>query len=297
MTIGTNTAEKLPFKVPRMSESDFRRLCDFIYAQCGINLSPAKKTMLTGRLLKRLRILGIPSFGQYYDYVSSPKGGSEELVHMIDVVTTNKTDFFREPEHFDILYNQSLPDLVHDRRESPLKKLRIWSAGCSTGEEPYSLAMVLAEFFSENQNRGDFSLLATDISSRVLAIAKEGIYPQNSVDPVPSLMKKKYLMRGNGSKKGLCRIVAELRNRVTFQRLNFNDGRQFGFKTNMDIIFCRNVIIYFDRQTQAKLFEKFYAQLVPGGYLFIGHSETLHGINDKFIPVATSVYRKPDRYK
>jgi chemotaxis protein methyltransferase CheR len=275
-----------------MSDWDFNRFRELIYEQCGINLSKAKKTMLTARLRKRLRSLNMDSFGDYYDYVSSVKGRTHEIVQMLDVVSTNKTDFFREPKHFESLSKEILPDIVRSGRWRPGSRLNVWSAGCSSGEEPYTIAMVLAEFISRNR-AGDFSVLATDISTRVLDKAKKGIYPEGIIDPVPPILKHNYLMRGTGTQKGFCRIVPELRNRVRFQRLNLNNGRGFGIKTRMDIIFCRNVIIYFDRETQKRLFRKFYEQILPGGYLFIGFSESLHGINDRFKALAVAIYRKP----
>jgi chemotaxis protein methyltransferase CheR len=274
-----------------MSEKDFRRFRDFIYDQCGINLAPKKKMMLTGRLSKRLRNLGMSSFAEYFDYVTSSRGRSEELIRMINAVSTNKTDFFREPKHFDFLIDQALPHLVRSGRTTSNRRINVWSAGCSSGEEPYTLAMVLSEFFRTTGMEG-FSIYATDISTRVLAIAQKAIYPESSVESVSWRLKQKYLMKGKGSQEGFCRIVPELRKSVRFQRLNLIEGRHFGLRIEMDIIFCRNVIIYFDRITQIRLFEKFYNQLKPGGYLFIGHSETLHGINDQFVPVGVAVYRK-----
>ena len=289
------SAERSRDSVPHgfvMSNRDFRRFSEFIYEQCGVKLPPAKRTMLTVRLNKRLRALNMTSFRKYFEYVSGPDGRSGELVRMIDVVTTNKTDFFREPKHFEFLNRQALPGIMGANRRKGRKRLNIWSAGCSSGEEPYTLAMLLSEFF-EREKEGDYGILATDISTRVLEIAKKGIYPERVIAPIPAILKRRYLMRGKGSSKGLFRVAPELRNRVSFQRLNLNTGRSFEVKTLMDIIFCRNVIIYFDRDTQIRLFEKFYEQLVPGGYIFIGHSETLHGINDRFVPVTVAVYQKP----
>jgi chemotaxis protein methyltransferase CheR len=274
-----------------MSQGDFLRFKDYIYSECGINLVPAKKTMLTVRLSKRLRALGMSSFDEYFEYVSRSEGRSDELVQMIDVVTTNKTDFFREPRHFEFLRKKVLPEFFQYGQKTTSKSIKVWSAGCSTGEEPYTLAMVIADFISRI-GKGEFSLLATDISTRVLETARKGIYSENLVDPVPVPLKHKYLMRGKGPRKGYCRIVPEIRNRIRFHRLNLIEGRNFGIKTQMDIIFCRNVIIYFDRKTQVKLFDKFFEQLKAGGFLFIGHSESLHGINDRFIPVGRTAYRK-----
>jgi chemotaxis protein methyltransferase CheR len=275
-----------------MSNHDFRLFRELIYEQCGINLTAAKKTMLAARLRKRLRCLGMDSFGQYYDYVSGAKGRTGELVHMLDVVSTNRTEFFREPKHFDYLLEEALPHMVQSGCWKRGRRLNVWSAGCSSGEEPYTIAMVLAQFVSRNGS-GDFSILATDISARMLNIARKGIYPESAVEKVPPALKHRYMMRGKGTQKGYCRIVPELRDCLQFRRINLNDGRNFGIRIQMDIVFCRNVIIYFDRQTQKNLFEKFYAQMVPGGYLFIGHSETLHGINDRFKSVSVATYRKP----
>ncbi|MCP4578981.1 MAG: chemotaxis protein CheR, partial [Deltaproteobacteria bacterium] len=173
----------------------------------------------------------------------------------------------REPKQFDYLAQTALGETICNEKRALRKSLLVWSAGCSTGEEPYTLAMVVANFMDGKQN-GNYSILATDISTRVLGVAKEATYAEAEVAPVPLTLKKKYLMRGKGPRKGFARIVPSLRKRVSFQRLNLNKGNHFGIRTPMDIIFCRNVIIYFDRQTQTKLFEKFYAQLAPGGYMF-----------------------------
>ena len=299
----SGVAAESAFKNITMSDRLFKRFSEFIYKECGIKLPPAKKTMLTVRLSRRLRALGMNSFGQYYDYVCNPKNRSGERVRMIDAVSTNKTEFFREPAHFDFLGRQALPDLVGSMHNGSRKKLKIWSAGCSSGEEPYTLAMVLSEFFNGRQNKAQadakpttrpldqFSILATDISTQVLETAKNAIYPKRIVEPVPTMMKQRYFMRGKGAQSGFYRVVPELRSRINFQRFNLIN-EDFNLEENMDVIFCRNVIIYFDRQTQIKLFEKFYNQLVPGGYLFIGHSESLHGINDRFRLVANTTYRK-----
>jgi chemotaxis protein methyltransferase CheR len=275
-----------------MHDRDFRRFRELIYNICGINLTEVKKTMLASRLRKRLRALGIESFEQYYNYVSSEKGFNDECVYMLDAVSTNKTDFFREPKHFDYLKNHALPSLISAGRWGQGRNINIWSAGCSSGEEPYTIAMTLADFVSRNR-AGDFSILASDISTRVLKIARMGIYQESSTQCVPDGIKRRFFLKGKGSQEGLCRVVPEIRNKIQFSRINLNNGEDFGIRTRMDIIFCRNVIIYFDRETQKRLFNKFYNQLNPGGYLFIGHSETLHGISEQFVPVAVASYMKP----
>lgn len=279
-------------EITAMSDRTFSRFSNFIHAELGIKMPGSKKIMLQSRLHKRMRSLDIKSFDDYYDYVFNSTAKQEELTHMVNVVTTNKTDFFREPKQFDYLAQTALAETILNEKKALRKRLLVWSAGCSTGEEPYTLAMVVADFM-EGRRDGEFSILATDISTRVLETAREAIYPEKIVAPVPMRLKKKYLMRGNGPQKGFARIVPNLRKKVSFQRLNLNKGNHFGIRTPMDIIFCRNVIIYFDRQTQTKLFEKFYAQLAPGGYMFIGHSETLQGIDGRFRAVGPSIYRKP----
>ena len=274
-----------------LSDRDFSRFSEFIYSECGIRMPPAKKTMLEARLQKRLRKLGIPNFHDYADYLFSKEGTEQELVHLIDVVTTNKTDFFREPGHFDHLVAHALPELIRTKGAGVRRPLAIWSAGCSSGEEPYTLSMVLSEF-AEREPGFSFSILATDICTTVLDKAKMAIYDEERVEPVPPVLRHKYLLRGKGERRGLVRIAPELRSRVKFRRLNFMDA-DFGMREQMDIIFCRNVIIYFDKQTQECLLNKFCRHLVPGGYLFMGHSETLSGLDVPVEQVASTIYRKP----
>jgi len=273
-----------------MSDKEFSLFSTLIYSHLGIKMPPVKKLMLTSRLLKRLKALGIKTYKDYYDYLCSDKGQSEEFNKMFDAVTTNKTDFFREPDHFDILVKRVLPDLVQSENFIERKMINIWSAGCSSGEEAYTLTMVMSEFFSGNKSK--YSILATDISPKVLQAGYDAIYTESTILPIPVALRQKYLMRGTGDKIGLFRIIPALRERVTFKQLNLMDDN-FNVSKQMDIIFCRNVIIYFDKETQIELFEKFYKHLVPGGYLFIGSSETLYGINNNFLPVGPTVYRKP----
>lgn len=276
-----------------LTEKDFLRLSAFIHAECGIKLAGGKKVMIEARFQKRLRALGMKSFSEYCAYLFSPEGMQRELHHMIDVVTTNKTDFFREPTHYDFLVEKVLPERVTARGAGPGKKLTIWSAGCSTGEEPYTLAMVMNEFAERCTGFGfTWSILATDISTRVLEKAKQAVFEAERALPIPDPLKRKYLLKSRDRAKGLVRIVPELREAVQFRRLNFMDD-DFGLREMIDIVFCRNVIIYFDRPTQAKLLNKFCRQMVPGGYLFMGHSETLHGLDVPLVQVAPTVYRKP----
>ncbi len=273
-------SDNTPSNQATMSNKDFSRLKEFIYKECGINIVDSKKTMLESRLQKRLRRLNLKSFSQYCDYLFSPQGIEEELTDMINQVTTNKTDFFREPAHFEYLRRKVLPELTR-----PGKTITVWSAGCSSGEEPYTLAMVLKEFGC------NFIIFATDISTKVLDKARLAVYDKEQINPVPPAMKKKYLLVSKDKTKNLYRVVPELRAHVRFRRLNFMDG-DFGFREPIDIIFCRNVIIYFDKPTQEKLLNKFCDYLSPNGYIFMGHSETLLGMDVPLVQSAPTIYRR-----
>ncbi len=276
-----------------LSDREFSRLSEFIHGECGIKMPLAKKTMLESRLQKRIRKLGLSSFREYTDYLFSPDGIKNELVNMINVVTTNKTDFFREPRHFEFLVQKTLPDLINRYDAGISRKLMIWSAGCSTGEEPYTLAMVLRDF-TESCMSGNlhYTILATDISTQVLEKARQAVYRHEIASTIPMDMKKKYLLKSKDRNKNLVKISKAVREKVNFRRLNFLEGN-FGMREPLDIIFCRNVLIYFDRATQEKLLNRFCSHLVPGGYIFLGHSETLHGINVPLTQVAPTTYRKP----
>lgn len=278
------------FSHVRLSEKEFRRLGEFIHSEYGIKMPPSKKTMLEARLQKRLRALEMGSFSEYCSYLFSPEGMKSELVHMVDVVTTNKTEFFREPTHFTYLVEKVVPDLRSRSGAGARRPLMIWSAGCSTGEEPYTIAMALVEH-AGSAGRLNFAVLASDISTQVLDRAREAIYPEARVQPVPPHLRRKYFMRSKDRSRGLVRVVPELRSMVRFRRINFMEG-DFGMREPMDIIFCRNVIIYFDRRTQERLLNRLGGHLIPGGYLFMGHSETLSGLDVPFVPAAPTVYRK-----
>jgi chemotaxis protein methyltransferase CheR len=274
-----------------MSDREYERLSSVIYGECGIKMPRSKKVMLEARLRKRLRALGLASFSRYCEFLFSREGLENELINMIDVVTTNKTDFFREPRHYDFLTTVAVPGLMDLYGAGMRRELKIWSAGCSTGEEPYTIAMVLSEF-RETYPAFEFMILGTDISTRVLDRAARAVYKMERADTVPSPMKKKYLLRSRDRQKNLIKIVPELRGCVRFRRLNFM-AEDFGMREPMDIIFCRNVIIYFDRPTQERLLNRLYDHLIPGGYLFMGHSETLSGLRVPLVSAGPTVYRKP----
>lgn len=275
-----------------MSSGDFMRLSRFIHQECGIRITDAKKTMIEARLQRRLKKLGLKTYVDYCDYLFSPKGLEEELAFMIDEVTTNKTDFFREPAHFRFLTDRALPELMKKYGSVAGKSLNIWSAGCSSGEEPYTLAMVLKEFGERlRQSEFRFLILATDVSGAVLNKAEMAVYEEERVEPVPSEYRRKYFLRSKDASRGVVRVVPELRKHVKFRRLNFMDD-DFGFKESQDIIFCRNVIIYFDRPTQERLLNRFCRSLSKGGYIFMGHSETLFGMDLPLVPVVPTVYKR-----
>jgi chemotaxis protein methyltransferase CheR len=275
-----------------MSDNDFGRLSRFIEKEYGIKLPDSKKTMLEGRLRKRLRHLGMGSFTDYCEYLFSGRGVDDEIVHMVNVVTTNKTDFFREPNHFEFLSRTALPDVISRQESRAGKTFTVWSAGCSSGDEPYTLAIVLTEFFEGLPGPGwKICIEATDISTQVLEKAMRGIYEEEKIAPIPLHLRKKYLLRNKNKDQKLVRIAPELRALIKFRRLNLLDA-DFGFREKIDIIFCRNVIIYFDRETQGNVLKKMHHCLNPGGFLFLGHSETINGLNLPFNPVAPTVYRK-----
>ena len=273
-----------------LTNADFNRIRSLVYDQAGINLNSDKKTMLEIRIRRRLRNLDITSFSDYCKYVFGPDGGETELVHLIDAVTTNKTDFFREPGHFDYLTSKALPDLA--ARYGTARKSVVWSAGCSTGEEPYTLCMVLSEYAQAHPGF-DFHILATDISTEVLEKARKGIFKSEVVAPVPADLRRKYFMRSRDPHSNLLRIVPELRARVEFRRLNFMDS-DYGLTESPEVIFCRNVIIYFDRPTQVRILQKLTFPLARGGYFFSGHSESLQGMDLPLMVAGPSLYKKKD---
>jgi chemotaxis protein methyltransferase CheR len=271
-----------------LSAPDFDRLRALIHTESGISLSQEKKTMLEVRLRRRLHSLHFSSCAEYCGYLFASDTRDKELVYLIDAVTTNKTDFFREPEHFEYLVSKALP--VLDARNGADRRSLVWSAGCSTGEEPCTLAMVLNEY-AQTHPGFRFSVLATDISTAVLDKARLGIFKAEVVRPVPQNLRKKYLMRSRDPGSDLLRVVPELRAKIEFRRVNFMDA-DYGLSEPPEIIFCRNVIIYFDRQTQVRLLEKLIRQLIPGGYFFSGHSESLQNMDLPLVSAGPAIYRK-----
>jgi chemotaxis protein methyltransferase CheR len=268
-----------------LSDKEFLKFSKLVYEKCGINLHDGKKELVRARLSKRLRQTGIKDYKAYYKYLSEDESG-QEINCLMDVISTNLTSFFREEKHFDFLRTKALPYY----QQNGIKGLRLWSAGCSSGEESYSLAIALLEYFGE---RLPFkaSILATDISSVVLSKAITGIYSQERLKRIPMPVIRKYFQKGYGKQSGNYRVKLIVRELIQFKYFNLMEPFQFNDPFN--IIFCRNVMIYFDKNTQQLLVDKFYHSLAPGGYLLIGHSEGLTGIEHRFQYTGPSIYQKP----
>jgi chemotaxis protein methyltransferase CheR len=269
-----------------LSDKEFKQLSNFIQSNYGIKMPPAKKIVLQGRLHKRLKELQISDFKTYVDFVFS-KNGENEIVHMMDVVSTNKTDFYREPIHFEFLEKELLPTLFQMHGRGSIK---LWSAGCSSGEEPYTLAIVLQEFKEKNPGF-DFQILATDISTQVLQQGANAVYKEEKINIVPNNLKKKYFLRSKDHANPQVRIVKSLRDKVSFQRLNFMD-QTYHINDAFDIIFCRNALIYFERDNQETVINKLAGKLKPDGFFFLGHSESITNMNVPFKSVKPTIFKK-----
>ena len=266
-----------------ISKKEYDQIRTLLYDESGISLGESKQSLVVSRLTKRLRELQLDDFASYYDYVRQDSS-DEEFTRMLDLLSTNKTDFFREPKHFDFLRERILPSLKKDKR------IRIWSSACSTGEEPYTIAMTLYEGV-QHPAQWNFQILASDISTRVLAHAAKGLYAEDRVREVPAAIVKHHFLQGRGDSAGLVKVKPHLSAIIKFRRLNLMDDR-FPIKAPLDVIFCRNVMIYFDRPTQERLVNKFYHHLKPGGHLFIGHSESLQWVSHPFKTIAPTIYWK-----
>ncbi len=259
----------------------FNKISDMVYRASGINLQQGKEALVRARLMKRLRSLGVERVEDYLAFIDS-KQGAAEMACLIDVMTTNKTSFFREVEHFHFLRDQVLPEWTSAR-------VRLWSAACSSGEEPYSLGMLLCEHLTGLEGR-DVRILATDISRQMIAKARRAIYPTPATAELRSTPYGKYLIAAGGAGEQGCEVDERVRKLVHFVPLNLMEG--WPMKGPFQVIFCRNVMIYFDRQTQQELVNRFWGYLAPGGYLFVGHSEGLSAIRHRFTYVRPAVYQK-----
>ncbi|KAA9003968.1 protein-glutamate O-methyltransferase CheR [Paenibacillus spiritus] len=266
-----------------MSDREFRMLSDFIRKRSGIELKPEKRAMLAGRLQQRLSARGLDRYVDYYHIVSS--GDEAEISRMLDCVTTNYTYFMREKEHFSFFRETVLPEAIARARD---RDLRVWSAACATGEEPYTLAMLIDEHFAGMKKGWDTRLLATDISRQALAAAQTGMYGEERIEELPERWKKRYFQPAGA---GQYRLNDRLRAEVVFRQLNLTAG-EFPFKRRFHAIFCRNVMIYFDARVRRALIGRLADWLEPGGYLFVGHSESLVEGHPGLRYVKPSVYRK-----
>jgi len=274
-----------------MSERERVEISSFIESEFGIKMPAVKKILLTSRLSKRLNLLGCKSYAEYYDFIRSAKGADEFLI-FADLVSTHETSFFRESQHFDFLYSRALPDLCESGGAGTRRALRVLSAACSTGEEAYTLAITIEEFRRRRNYRSYlYRITGTDISTKVLTSAARGVYGEGRVGRLPDEYMKKYFMRGKNEKKELVRIVPEIRANAEFVHMNLMD-KSYPFQEKFDIIFCRNALIYFDRENQKDIIRKLAAHLLKNGYLFIGHSETMAGYDLPLRCVEPTVYRR-----
>jgi len=274
-----------PTVVDQISARNFERLARYIYDYSGIKMPSSKRTMLEGRLRRRLRQTGHATFDSYCDYLFKDDGLEVESVVLIDAVTTNKTDFYREPRHFDFMAGHVLPEY----KAAGVRRIRAWSAACSTGAEPYTMAMVMQRFANEHGGP-DYQILGTDLSTDVLETALRGVYPNEMLTPVP-VDARRWVMPAKDSRRRESRIHPSLRAKLSLARLNLMD-ESYSVGDPFDMIMCRNVMIYFDKQTQAKVLKRLCDRLKPGGYLFIGHSESITGIELPLMTVANTVFRK-----
>jgi chemotaxis protein methyltransferase CheR len=290
MSLAEGTAAMLDSGSDRLSQRNFQRLANFIEDYSGIKMPPSKLTMIEGRLRRRLRATGIADLKQYCDYLFERDGLAAEAIHLIDVMTTNKTEFFREPDHFRFLVEHAVPNLISGARGGAGVPLKVWSAACSIGAEPYTLAMVLADL-GQQAAKSRYGITATDISTEVLATAVTGIYPEAMVEPVPPEFRRRYVLRSKDRALRQVRIVPELRAAVRFARINLMEA-PYQVDREMDIIFCRNILIYFDKPTQQSVLQNLTDHLRAGGFLFLGHSETLSGFQLPLEPVGPTVFRR-----
>lgn len=280
-----------PSEQDRLSAADFKRIADLIGDELGIKLPSSKQLMLEGRLRKRVRSLGLSNLAAYALHLFHHDGLHAERPHLFDAVTTNKTDFFRESDHFDLLQHRLVPDLLALRSKERQPLLKIWSAASSTGAEAYTLAMVLADLAAQ-RNNFRFAILGTDISTTVLKQAVSAIYPVDQIAPVPAAMQQRYLMFArNPAQRREVRIVPELRKLVQFARLNLMDT-SYPFDRDVDVIFLRNVLIYFEKADQESVILRLVDHLRPGGYLVLGHSESMIGNATTMRQVAPAVFQK-----
>jgi chemotaxis protein methyltransferase CheR len=274
-----------------LGDTEFRLFRELVFRKSGITLNDSKKQLVASRLARRLRALGLTAYRDYYEHVIHRDPDGEELREMLNAITTNKTDFFREKHHFEFMRTTFFPQCVERARQTGQNRLRIWSAGCSTGEEPYTLAITLLTHFPAPPGQWTFELIATDLDTNVLERARQGIYPEETVAPVPPDLVQRFFRRGTGANEGKVRVSSALSEMITFRQLNFVE-QPWPVQGPFDLILCRNVMIYFNQETQRQLVDGFAGLLREDGYLFIGHSETLNGTNHLFEPLRGTMYRR-----
>ena len=275
----------------QLSEGDFKFICQFVYETTGIVLNDSKREMLYRRLTRIVRERKLNSFADYCQLLREQ--GEQEKDFFINAITTNLTSFFRENHHFEYLTTQEIPALIKSKaaEANGKKRLRFWSSASSTGEEPYSLAITILEAMKSDLSMWDIKILATDIDSNVLAKGKAGIYDVNRIEDIPQKLKQSYFFQGCGKSSDSVKVHDKLKNLITFKQLNLL--HDWPMKGPFDAIFCRNVIIYFDKKTQIELFARYYELLAPGGLLFLGHSENLGNYQQYFSNVGRTIFRKP----
>jgi len=286
----TEASQQSPFRQREFlfTQKDFNTLRSLVGIHAGINLTDAKRELVYGRLARRLRQLGMQRFEQYCELLKS--GDDEEIEIFTNAITTNLTSFFREGHHFDFLARQLLPAWLAAKHNQDRASFRVWCAGCSTGEEPYSVAMTVLEVLAQ-QPRLDLRMLATDLDSGVLETAAQGVYSTERVEKIDSLRLKRWFLKGTGSNQGKVRVSPKLQQVIRFQQHNMvHQSAPKG--SNFDVVFCRNVVIYFDQLTQIEVFNRFADCLTPTGHLFVGHSESLFQKSDRFKLVAQSTYQR-----
>jgi len=272
-----------------LGEKEFRHISDLVYEHCGINLHEGKKELVRARLAKRLREGRFNSFSEYIQHVLDDPTGREFSI-LVDSLSTNLTKFFREDQHFAYLSSQLLPRIITSKQRGGRCRIRAWSAGCSSGEEPYSIAITLLESI-QGKGRWDVKLLATDVSTRILERAKKGVYERDRIEPISLPLRNRYLIHRRDGAQEAYEVGSVLRELIVFRYLNLM--QDWPIRGPLDFIFCRNVMIYFDKPTQERLVNRFYDLLGPGGVLFTGHSESLTGIEHAFKYVQPTIYMKP----
>ncbi len=275
----------------KVTDEEFVQLRDFIYQQSGIFIAENRKYLVENRLSNRIKELNLKTFGEYYYYLRFDAGRKTELSRLFEVITTNETSFYRNPPQLQIFQEKILPATLEGIKKSGIRKLRIWSAGCSTGEEPYTLAIILTEVLKAELIAWDIKITANDLSEAVLGAARKGLYNEYALRTTPKEIIDKYFIK----KDQVYEIQPKLKNLVSFAPINLSDRMMLKRNDRSHIIFCRNVIIYFDEEMKKQVIESFYDNLLPGGCMLIGHSESLHSISRTFKPehhAGTIVYRK-----